>query len=106
MGKIEVCQGGWKSLYNAADIFEPRRTTTKRLGFLLLNKYFLTRPIQSPRILYKETFKTQGFLDYLILYKFLDALTLQSHAAGCKTAMLKRFTLYRKPAPIHNYTAE
>jgi len=46
-------------------------------------KYFLAHPIQSPRILYKETYKTQGFLDYLILYKFFDALTLQSHAAGC-----------------------
>jgi hypothetical protein len=84
MGKIGVCEGGWKSLSNAADIFEPRRTTAKRLGFLLLNKYFLAHPIQRPRIPYKETYKTQGFPDYLTLYKFFDALTLQSHAAACR----------------------
>jgi hypothetical protein len=89
MGKIEVCEGGWKSLYNAGDIFEPRRTTAKRRGFLLPYKYSLTHPVQSPRIHYMETFKTQGFLDYLILYKFFEALTLQSHAAWCKTAMKK-----------------
>jgi hypothetical protein len=102
--------GGWKSLDNCRGHFcflEPRRTTAKRLGFLLHYKYSLTHPILSPRILYKETYLTQGFLDYLILYKFFDALTLQSHAAGVQgvnSNVKKWYTLYRKPAPNHNYT--